>query len=387
TAQWGGAAVFDGAQWGYGTTFQGAQWGDSAAFRGAQWAGFTDLIGAQWGSAATFQDAQWGKWASFQGAQWGNNANFQGAQWGDEANFSAKSWEQLMDDYLTEERWIVAKEFAARKGLSPNELYDANFEGVTFLGRATFTNRALTGTTNFGPLPARCKRRRVKRDAFGCVVVDAMQGVAWEPLEHQHSHATFGAPPNFRGCKFSQQTGFEAAQFAAPSGAEEAVQAYHVIKLAFMWQQAKPEEQRFFRLEMAEKQSQSKGLYRVMLSAHEALADYGLSATRPLRRLVVWPAFGFALVYMALALGGPSSSVDMGASAQLDLIRKWLVWSLTAYLPLPAVDLVSALRADLFGSEGRLRVLALLVEAVQKIAALAAILLTGFSLRHLGRPR
>jgi hypothetical protein len=160
-----------------------------------------------------------------------------------------------------------------------------------------------------------------------------------------------------------------------------------VIKLAFMWQQAKPEEQRFFRLEMAEKQIQSKGLYRLLLSAHEALADYGLSATRPLRRLVVWPALGCALVYMALAVGGPSSSLDMGASAQLDLIRKWLVWSLTAYLPLPAVDFVSVLRADLFGSEGRLRVLALLVEAVQKMAALAALLLTGFSLRHLGRPR
>ena len=89
----------------------------------------------------------------------------------------------------------------------------------------------------------------------------------------------------------------------------------------------------------------------------------------------------------ALAVGGPSSSVDMGASAQLDLIRKWLVWSLTAYLPLPAIDFVSVLRADLFGSDGRLSALALLVEAVQKMAALAAILLTGFSLRHLGRPR
>jgi len=77
----------------------------------------------------------------------------------------------------------------------------------------------------------------------------------------------------------------------------------------------------------------------------------------------------------------------MGISAHLDLIRKWLVWSLTACLPLPALVLVSALRADLFGSEGRFSVLALLVEAVQKMAALAAILLTGLSLRHLGRPR
>lgn len=410
-AQWGGDARFQDAQWGGGANFLNAQWGKAANFQGAQWGEGAEFQCAQWGDKADFQDACWGNDAKFHNTQWGEKANFQRAKWDGDAffggaqwcgfadfcdtkwmgaaDFSGTSWAVVRADYQMywktkaegDHIYQTAKEWAEERGVAPNTFLEVRFAGAHFADEADFSNRKFTGKTDFGCLPTDYQRKRVQRDASGQAKFDENGKLILEDDPERRRYARFNKAPTFHGCELHQDTSFDKAEFPPASGSDAAARAYRTLKLAFNKQQALREEQRFFKLEMAEEATLSslfqrkfpwigvKPLYKL----YSLSSDYGFSLWRPL------VSFFVVLVIFAFWYGHYDKvpicwSLDTGCTLQ----KNWLEFSLAQSLPLTGFD-----KLEVF--DPIKKAVPVFVLASHKIISLAYLFLAGLALRNLFR--
>lgn len=386
-ARWGGRCNFRQAIWGSQSQLQGAQWGDRCQFHGARWESYSnlsntywgyncDLQGSQWGNASHLDESKWKGGANFKGAQWGFGVSFRGAEWQGDVKFQATDWDELTSLYTDENAFSSAKFWGQSHGLDPTAFSEIDFSGATFLGTADYSNRRFDGKLNFGLLPEEFKCKNI---AYG-YINDCGES---KEVCNQRRYSVFSLPPKFHGCEVHQDTCFEGAKFPEPTGSAEAVRAYRTLKLAFSKQQAIREEQRFFRLEMAEETLRETGVKRWFFKAYQVVSEYGFSVVRPMAYLVALP-FGWLMVlYACLSL---FSLVPTGAFDEGGFSTTWssqlLRWSLSNAIPIPGVDIAGKLRPALFG-DGYLSVIALALELIQKLLALIAWFLSGLALRNL----
>lgn len=377
----GDGADFRGAQWGFGADFKGASWDRFANFSGTQWGDFANLHGAQWGDAGNFSGARWGAFAGFVAAQWGAEACFYGTEWGKGANFQGANWATNRTIYQDDEHYQSAKAWAEARGLAPDTFLAISFAGAHFAGEVDFSNRKFTGKTDFGCLPEGYPRRRVQRDEAGRAKFDANCELLWENDPEPRRYVMFDAAPKFHGCELHQDTKFDDAKFPKANGSDEAARAYRTLKQAFSKQQALREEQRFFKLEMAEEATLSslfqrkfpwigaKPLYKL----YSLSSDYGFSLWRPL------VSFFVVLVIFAFWYGHYDKvpicwSLDAGCTLQ----KNWLEFSLAQSLPLTGFD-----KLEVF--DPIKKAVPVFVLASHKIISLACLFLAGLALRNLFR--
>lgn len=385
------SAIFAGAQFGEMANFSFTSFEGHAVFLGAQFGDEAKFVGAKFGEQIIFRAAQFGRKASFSGAQFCSYADFEGSQFGDSAEylgalfkksaqFGGLDWASLGRIYggLLDGR----RAWANLRGLDPQAFGSIDFGGTKFLGNSDFSNRRFTGKTNFG-LSGYLSALHFARDEHGRVLMDVLEEVSIPTPQPTF----FEYPPAFYNSTLHQDTSFRDAIFPnKPHGHEMCARAYRTLKLVFAQQHAVREEQRFFKLEMAEEAALDIGAKRWLYRVYKEVADYGFSLIRPF-------AWGlgltglFAIVYGALMRGANTTAgfaVFSKAPIDWQLTTQWVQFILLNLLPLPGFDsTLKELRSTLFGNSGWWPLLATIAEATHKICVLLAVFLIGLALRNL----
>ena len=379
-AQFGDKANFSFTRFEGRAVFVGAQFGDDVNFAGAKFDAQTIFVGAQFGQRARFWGAQFNSRAEFKGAQFGDSVQFNGALFKDCALFDGMDWASLGRIYgeLLDGR----RAWANLRGLDPQVFGSLDFGGTKFLGNSDFSNRRFTGKTNFG-LSGYLSALHFAHDDNGRVLMEVLEEVSIPAPQPTF----FEYPPAFHNSTLHQDTSFRDAIFPnKPHGNEMCARAYRTLKLAFAQQHAVREEQRFFKLEMAEEAALDTGAKRWLYRVYKEVADYGFSLIRPF-------AWGlgltglFAIVYGFLMWGaGKTAGFAIFSKAPIDwqLTTQWAQFVLLNLFPLPGFDeTLKALRNSLFADTDVYPLLAIIAEAMHKICVLLAIFLIGLALRNL----
>lgn len=385
------SAIFAGVQFGDRANFGFTRFTGSAVFLGAQFGDDARFVGAKFDDQTTFKGAQCGGKARFYGAQFGSHANFEGTQFGDLTQFGGVSFKGLalfggLDwaslGYIYGELLNDRRAWANLRGLDPQAFGRIDFGGAKFLGSSDFSNRHFTGTTNFGLSRGSSAVHRSSNEHG-----NELPQIIAEVNIPSGQPTFFEIPPAFHNSTLHQDTTFQGAIFPKKAhGNEMCARAYRTLKLAFAQQQAVREEQRFFKLEMAEEAALDMGAKAWLYRVYKEIADYGFSLIRPL----AW-GFGltvlFAIVYGLLMWGADKSAgLAVFSKAQCDykLTTQWIQFVLLNLLPLPGFDdTLKELRSTLFGTSGWWLLLATIVEAVHRICVLLVIFLVGLALRNL----
>ena len=371
---WGTLTKFEGAIWGGDSSFFSAVWSDHCNFERAQWGEFCRFDGALWGETAKFSSAKWGNFCMFNEARWGAFASFAHANLGGWLDFKNCVFEHCaMFDFscFGKDIRFTGTIFEGLVRFSSSHDADTfpsiDFSGCEFKNEADFGGRKFCGKTNFGLTHESNKKRSLLRDEKGLIVYrEDNEFPRFYETDFDRRPVIFHKQPNFHGCEIHQDTSFEGAKFPEPTGTEEAARAYRTLKLAFSKQQAVREEQRFFRLEMAEetmgyrnKAKQAlqefklltglregftwilckayavlrEGFTWILYKAYSVLSDYGFSVARPLVLMVAaWLVF--ATIY------GHSSGQEVCWVwyAGCELRGDWLGYSLRQALPIFGFD-------------------------------------------------
>lgn len=367
------------ARFGYGANFSGAQSIEGAIFTSVEFGDHVCFDGAQFGDGLTFNQARFGNGASFVGAQFGYGTNFEFTEFGESVTFISCSWASLTSQYRgCSDDLEAIKAWAGEQGLSPETFKSISFAGANFTDRVDFSGRTFEGHTS-----------------FGCIN-------AYWPTK-------FGKVPLFHNCKLHQDTTFDGAEFPEPSSDpvenDIAARAYRTLKLAFSQHQAIREEQRFFRLEMAEetakltstrqqtsrkkqfsflrllKETKNISHYtRICLFfSYKCFSNYGFSFGRPML-LLFFALLVFLGVYTWLAVLTPCLLTHADCQIHYDLIQ----FTLLQTLPLPGLDKWSdGLRSELFSKGGWKSVAFTAALMIHKAISLLAVFLFGLALRNL----
>lgn len=379
-AEFGHWTRFDGANLGHSAKFDGARFGNWAHFDGSRFAFDASFVGAQFGNPASFAGAEFGTWTSFRGAQFLGHADFSGAKFSGSVNFQATEWNALGEIYGRD--LMSSKSWSEDHGTAPDSFPSLSFNGATFTGDADFTGRKFLQRTSFAKLPLLGKSGQastIENDASGGRI--ELDGVAAAiPVE---APTRFLTVPIFHGCELHQDTSFDGAKFRPPTGREYAARAYRTLKLAFAQQHAIREEQRFFKLEMQEEAAREVGWKSRLYRYYEFFSDFGFSIWRPLARLVLWPGLGFAIVYLILIVFQHPELQQKPRMSYPNFVSQWLQFSFANMLPLPDSSFLNELRGSLFGKGSLMAVLVLVLESLQKLAALGGFFLIGLALRNL----
>ncbi len=340
---------FSGFNFGNAANFNGTVFPQFASFNGALFGAEATFTGAQFASEASFKDCIFGQGARFNGTQFSNDATFENAIFDTGIRFVGLTWEQLGEYYSGRSGKVgKAKKWAEKRTLSPSTFKSICFDGTQFKGTVDFSNRTFLGLTTFNS---------VKKSV----------------------NTSFAVAPKFHNCKLHQDTSFEGADFPSPAGSADAIRAYRTLKLAFSQQQALREEQRFFRLEMAEEAARATGAPRLLYRAYAFLSDYGYSLARP-AMLLVGTLLAMTLIYSGLSYAGKCTPLVTSCNTYAASIEFGILQS----LPFLGLDKFSdPIRAVLFPSEGLISTLATLAMVLHKAIALLALFLMGLALRNL----
>lgn len=388
-------ANFDHAKFGTSTDFGFSYWADGASFRWTQCEADIKFNNSYWCNHANFLGAQFVS-ANFHLSYFKNGACFIGAGWSDYVIFSscffnhlsceAAEWHYLKTRFYDSILLFdELKNYANKIGSNPTVFEGLFFTGSQFEGGVDFSNRKFSKTSLFNQTE---NVNDILRNGIGIPLKDVMGNI--QHVEHIGIHPVFfRVAPKFFGCELHQDTSFEGAEFPKPTGSndKEAARSYRTLKLAFSKQQAIREEQRFFRLEMAEetmgyrnKTKQAlrqfepltglrEGFTWILYKAYSVLSDYGFSVARPLVLLVAaWLVF--AAIYGS-HLNGQTICIVWQAGCELQV--NWLNFSLQQALPLPGFDKL----------DHPIKGVAVGWLFLHKTISLAALFLIGLALRNL----
>lgn len=336
--------------------FRGARFDDISNFCGTQFLSDANFTGAQFYKNTLFVESKFLKEVSFKGAQFGALATFDGVSFHSDANFSAIDWAWLINANAYQDI-NETKKWAEEHGLNPDCFRDVSFKGAFFGGEANFSGRLFTGVTSFSTLSIGSYRD--------------------QPVK-------FRKVPLFHNCKLSQDISFDGALFPKPNSEssfdDDAIRAYRTLKLAFAQQQAFREEQKFFRLELAEEENRSSQKQRWLFFVYRWISDYGFSLSRPAFILLASPLL-FTFLYAMLSGLRPCFSWAEDCQINFHLVQ----YSILQSLPLPGFEKWSNdLKEHLFARlQGWNIVFLPLIIMIHKGISLIAIFLLGLALRNL----
>ncbi len=330
---------FNGFNFGNRAMFTFAKFPDHTSFSHATFGCLTSFEGAVFGVATGFQNTCFENGANFDGSCFMELGSFKEAIFQGTSSFLASPWENITPN--TESQLL-------------GRFRSITFSGARFLGDTDFSGRIFEGACSFAglALPAHVKSL---------------------------TPTIFEKAPKFHNCKLHQDTTFDGAVFPHPSGSNEAARAYRTLKLAFSQQQAVREEQRFFKLEMAEEAARATGIQKFFYKAYAACSDYGFSVGRPLALL------GLSLLAFSGVYGFFSwLNHCLPTQAACQFNPSWAEFSLIQALPLPGLDKLSdALRGQLFLPSGWISIFVTMAVILHKTVSIAALFLAGLALRNL----
>ena len=430
-ADFGAGVSFSGAKFQKFANFSGAKFGEKVCFAATQFFSIADFSNADLGADANFArarfhhadfsisrlgyfarfdeaslgsladfngtlcpsisfvDSLFDSMANFSGAMFGG-ADFDGAQIGGSARFDGQIWDSLRGRFRDTSSFEKHRSKANLLGLSPSEFGGITFRGVRFGSGISFMNRTFTGLLDFGFRRANCSPRNPtdgdiakvpKVDKVGSAIFDSEGGLVWEkalgPSRDESTH--FTSFPMFYGSKLTSNTNFSKAVFPKATGSEKAANAYRTLKYAFGQQQALREEQRFFRLEMAEEALVEDVHRRWLYKSYGLVSDFGFSLWRPLILFVLTLCLSL-IAYGYLA----GMNVCFFGFGDCTISGDWLQFGIVQSLPLPGCDkLGESLRSSLFSESNGLVVTIVIV--FQKLASILSLFLLGLAIRNLFR--
>lgn len=366
-AKFSSDALFDACLFDRDADFTCADFKALAYFSYSRFDGEIDFSGAKFAGQTTFRNIVFGKKLYFEFAQFN----------GRPADFVAGSRDEIVgafdiDEAADFEKWVL------ERGLSYGVIKNGTFAGANFAQGADFSGVNFEGKTRFSKTLVQGTSLLFERDQDGRVVFDGGRAKILEKFEKIRDIPTvFGSPPIFHGCKFGQDTSFDESKFPSPSGFEGSIRAYRTLKLLCSQQQAVKEEQKFFRLEMAEEEVASKLPARCLYWIYRVMSDYGFSLWRPLALYIV-ASLLFSFLYGYLA--GFEFCSFTNAACNID--GGWIEFSLWNSVPLPGGEKYSeSLRSSLF-SQSRNSLGVTLLIVLHKIFALLSLFLCGLALRN-----
>lgn len=280
--QFDSRATFVCSHFGQSLSMQGAVLGDGACFDWARFGQRSSFIGALLVGDATFVATTIGPEADFSGLLVGGSLSFEAAVFEGQTKFVGLSWGALNQQVRVS---ALLERLAKDRQASPWVFKSISFQGARFEGSVDFSDRHFEGVTEFTRtrfpifVPFMMEDRISGRTAND--VVSFESGQVGLP---EGRHVVFATVPEFFQCKLHQNSSFDGAIFPTAQGTDEAARAYRVLKQAFSTQQATREEQRFFRLEMAEEAKaaeNSSDPAQWLYIAYRELADFGFSVRRP----------------------------------------------------------------------------------------------------------
>lgn len=369
-------ATFVGAAFGEALVMRGAVFGDEASFNWASFEHRASFVGSLFDGNVSFVAATIGFEADFSGVLVGGSLSFEAAIFEGQTSFVALSWGALNQQVRASRR---LEDLAKNRQASPWIFKAISFQGARFEGGVDFSDRHFEGVTEFSKtlfevnapfmmvdhLPSRvCKE-----------LVSYESGQMYLP---KGRHVEFAMVPEFFQCKLHQNSSFEGASFPAAQGTEDAARAYRVLKQAFSAQQASREEQRFFRLEMAEEAKaaeQSRDPAKWLYIAYRELADFGFSVRRPALLLAIT-----LLVMLPLHAWQAGLHACLPSSDSCSMTGP-LIQFASAHA-LPGFEKLAELASKaLFGDQ--LGVWTVLTLLLHKAVSLLALFLIGLALRNL----
>jgi uncharacterized protein YjbI with pentapeptide repeats len=212
---------FRGFIFGDGANFCGAYSSDPVSFGDASFGKATNFDWARFEESTSFKRVTFGNGASFIGTQFRIAVSFEYATFDGDVDFSGREWHECRQNNREK-----LESRSNKIGASPTAFPLALFSGAKFNGQTFFNYRKFVDAAVFGS------------DSY--------------PEGESFSAAAFRYAPRFHNCTFSHGANFDDVEFPAATGDLNAARAYRTLKLAFAQQQATREEQRFFKLEMAE---------------------------------------------------------------------------------------------------------------------------------------
>ena len=363
-------AVFQNAKFEGKVSFRRAKFPHLAFFSHSQFRGIIDCTGTIFSGQTNFDNVIFSSDLVFNQTEFNSPLG---------VSFKGGTWESFCATYQPDEIEKI-KLWGVSQGASPGRIKNVSFAGSRFKGTVDFSGNDFGGTTKFSKSFTKGTLSWIAMDANGrtksagngrAQVLERFEQKVDVPL-------VFESPPLFHNCKFNQNISFDGAIFPEASGFEGSVRAYRTLKLAFAQQQAVREEQRFFRLEMAEEARGESWRKRYLYRTYQVLSDFGFSLWRPLLLLVAaWLIFASA--YGVLA----NLSLCLPFQDGCKVNDEWLEFSLLQVLPLAGFGKIEeGLRSQLFANSAT-SVGVTIAVLLHKSITLLALFLSGLALRNL----
>lgn len=397
---------FDGVKFNEAVSFENAQFGDRASFIGAKfneiavfscalfdcYANFesahfergADFSAAQFSFQASFVGAHFANGVSFDGCQFSVEVHFEGANFSGHSSFIGKDWGSLKNYYG--EQLNNRKLWSESKNIDPNAFAKISFAGAIFFGILDCSNRKFEAETLFGLSKSEILVKKPQRDANDVAQFDADNEMVYvaDRKVLENSPTKFLIAPEFYNCKIYPNTSFQGAEFPNASGGESAARAYRALKHAFIQQQATREEQRFFKLEMAEEAKAAENnnySTRWLYAAYRKFSDFGFSVRRPGYLLLTTTLFALlAYSWQAELVFCMSSAVTCAKTAPL------LQFSFASAFP-GFEKLAEPAAIELFGKSkvgtANVGVFTVITLLIHKAISLLSLFLIGLALRNL----
>lgn len=382
------ACDFEGASFLKLVCFNAVLFGGTTRFRNCTFHEQALFGGACITGDAHFDYSKFNKEAYFIGTLFGDSTSFLCCDFRGEAVFDGRPFESLRQAFTKppySNSWSEIEALVEKRGVSPMQFSEVSFSGVQFKDRASFRGRSFNSRTSFD-IGEKLRESRAKF-AEGKEVVEEI---------YDHRPVTFAKPPEFFDSKFCQQVSFDHASFPASVGDGEAARCYRVLKQAFAAQQANREEQRFFRLEMAEEAQMAWSMHGILSAWWRGRGQRQRAELPPPRLLyglyAVLSNFGFSIA-RPLGLFFVSLLVAAGFYAwQADLTACWLpgvpctttgpLIQFTVAHALPGFEKLAEPASNaLFGKN--LGVWTVLTVVLHKAVSILALFLIGLALRNL----
>lgn len=367
--EFGAGANFEQAIFCQQTDFRRSSFDDGYNFSFCKFLESVTFSGSTFLGEARFAVAEFHAGAIFESVTFGCSAKFSGARFDEGAVFADCNYPShfIAFDEVTFGGYTAI--FSATKfGRGNSIINNANFGGARFLCVSDFSNLQFVGVTKFSKSSFSTKNSRITKDGRD-------QGLHWGSEER---FVSFSQPPWFFNASFEEDVSFEGAKFPSATGFETSVRAYRALRKTFASLGAKTEENRFFRLEMAEEAKAaelSRDSAKWLYIAYRELADFGFSIRRPALLL------GVALLLM-LPLYAWQAGLQACWSSLADCSMTGPLIQFASAHALPGFEkLAEPASKTLFGDQ--LGVWTVLTLLLHKAVSVLALFLIGLALRNL----
>ena len=285
-------------------SFKWTKWENDIRFHYSYWYEHSNFLGSHWISA-NFAYCKWMKGVDFSGTGWSDSFDFSGCYF-HSLSMEGHNWAYLESRFFDDELLFQQiQNYAKRIGTSPTDSALVIFSGSFFAKDANFSNRSFKKSLYFNAIELHNPYVEILRDENGLPILNLDKNIQFLEDNSQSHFVEFQGLILFHGSIIHQDTSFAGAIFPDATGSENTARAYRTLKLAFSSMQAVREEQRFFRLEMAEEAKQHENIFYKYKSecqwlkalkeyiifsffrTYSLVADYGFSVTRPILFLIL----------------------------------------------------------------------------------------------------